>query len=221
MMIDSLHTLRRRSVRLAAAALVTAATTLALAGPAQAHIPVFLTEKNGVLAIGDSPLVVDGTTSVAFYGRTANVADTRAVRIQLQAGQEFHAELLIPDLAPETALQAGQLPRLAIVSPRGQVTLLANNERKPFYEPFTQTSYLTLGERTRVAQAGTYTLVVIGIAPARFVAVTGQVESFTAAIKNATIGTLADVQQWYATPPGRALGSASLAPSALLQAARR
>ncbi len=213
-------TLQRRSVRLAATALVAGAATVALAAPAQAHIPVFLTAANSVLAIQDSPLVVDGTTSVAFYGRTANVADTRAVRIQLQAGQELHAEILIPDLAPENTLPAWQLPRLAIVSPRGQVTLLQDTERRAFFEPFTRTSYLTLGELTRVAQSGTYSLVVIGIAPTRFVAVTGQVESFTAAIKNATIGTLADVQHWYATPPASAPSTVSLSTHAMMHAAR-
>jgi hypothetical protein len=185
----------------AAAALAAAAASLALAGPAQAHIPVFLTPDNSVLAIANSPLVVDGTTSVAFYGRTATLGDTRAVRIQLLAGQELHAEVLVPDLVPENTLAPWQLPRLAIVSPRGQVTLLRDSERRPFFEPFTQTSYLTLGEVTRVAESGTYSLVVVGVTPARFVAVTGEVETFSAVIKNATIGTVADVRQWYATPP--------------------
>ena len=196
-----LRRITRRRVRAAAAALAAAAASLALAAPASAHIPVFLTADNSVLAIADSPLVVDGTTSVAFYGRTVRPGDTRAVRIHLRAGQELHAEILIPDVAPENTLARWQLPRLAIVSPRGQVTLLQNSERRPFFEPFTQTSYLTLGEVTRVAQDGTYSLVVVGVAPARFVAVTGQVETFTAVIKNATIGTVAEVRQWYATPP--------------------
>ena len=81
------------------------------------------------------------------------------MRIGLTAGQQFHAELRIPDLAPD-----------------GRFTLLANTNRTSFFEPFTQTAYLILAETTTVATPGIYDIVVVGVAPTRFVAVTGQVE---------------------------------------------
>ncbi len=191
----------RRVLRVGVIGLAAALGVIGVAAPAQAHIPVLLNQSDTVFSLEHSPLVPEGTTSFAFYGRTGYPGDTRAMRIQLTAGQQFHAEILIPDLVPEAGLAPWQLPRMMIVDPQHRSRLLPGNERKYFFEPFTQTSYLTLGETTEVAQSGTYDIVVIGVAPARFVAVTGQVEKFTATLKNATVASLDQVQSWYHTPP--------------------
>ena len=205
--------------RLAAIAAMVSALMVTVT-PANAHIPVLLDHSDTVVAIGHSPLVPSGTVSFAFYGRTGGFGDTRAVRIQLVKGQQFHAELLIPDLEPETALQSWQLPRLAVRTPGGQVRVLADDQRAFFFEPFTGTAYLTLAQTTTAAETGTYQLVVIGIAPSRFVAVTGQVEQFTAALKNATVASLADVHHWYSTPPTANPADNAVAGSSLLRTTR-
>ncbi|MFE5704228.1 hypothetical protein [Rhodococcus koreensis] len=180
---------------------VTALTLIAVAAPAAAHTPVLLGPDDTAQTLDNSPLAPTGTTSFAFYTRTEAVGDTRAVRIQLTQGQPFHAQLLIPDLAPETALAAPQLPRLSIISPDGQLTALDNTGRTSFFEPFTQTSYLTLTDTAAPAQAGTYALIGTGAAPARFVIATGDTEQVDAPLVGATIATTADVQNWYRTPP--------------------
>ncbi|WP_143548947.1 hypothetical protein [Rhodococcus sp. ACS1] len=184
--------------------LTVAATALALvcaSAPADAHTPVLLGPDDTAQTLDTSPLAPTGTTSFAFYTRTDAVGDTRAVRIQMAQGQPFHAQLLIPELTPETALPASQLPRLSIISPDGQLTTLDNTGRTPFFEPFTQTSYLTLTDTAAPAQPGTYALIVTGAAPARFVIATGDDEQFDAPLVGATIATTTDVQNWYRTPP--------------------
>jgi len=190
-----------RQLRRGGVVAVTGAALLAAAGPASAHIPVVLNPGDTVAAEENSPLVPTGTTSFAFYGRTENPGDTQVVRVQLATGDQFHAELLIPDLPPETGLAEQALPQLNVQDPAGQSMLLDNGERTYFFEPFSQTAYLTLAQTTSAAQPGTYTLIVTGAAPSRFVMVTGQDEQRSAPIVNATAATIADVHAWYQTPP--------------------
>ncbi|MFC9554047.1 hypothetical protein ACFTWF_24760 [Rhodococcus sp. NPDC056960] len=185
-------------------ALAVAATTIALLGaaaPAAAHTPVLLGPDDTAQHLDTSPLAPTGTISFAFYTRTGSAGDTRAVRIQLTEGQPFHAQLLIPDLAPETGLPAPQLPHLTILDPGGHATTPDNAGRTPFFEPVTQTSYLTLTDTIAPAQTGTYTLIATGTAPARFVIATGDTEQFDAPLVGATAATPLDVQTWYRTPP--------------------
>lgn len=199
---DTPRTVRPRAPRRRILTVVASALALVgLAAPAAAHTPVLLGSDDTVDALDTSPLAPIGTVSFAFYGRTSAVGDTRAVRIQLSGGEPFHAQLLIPDLAPENEVPVPQLPRLSILGPDGAVTTLDNTARAPFFEPFTQTSYLTLADTASAAQAGTYTLVATGSAPARFVIATGDTEQFGAPLVNATAATPADVQTWYRTPP--------------------
>lgn len=192
----------RRAGRLAAAAGAGMAAVIALVLPAQAHLPVVLTDANTAAALAHSPYVPDGSVSFAFYGWLDRAGDTRAVRIHLEAGQQFTTQLLIPDLTPENTLNRRQLPHLAIVDPRGHLQLLGDDQRTAFHEEFTNTDYLILAETARAAQAGTYALIVVGAAPSRFVAVSGEREQFSAAIENAHIGTVNDVQYWYQTVAG-------------------
>jgi hypothetical protein len=198
----------RRSRRWAFAALASLMAVVIPAASAEAHIPVVLTNANTIASVATSPYVPDGTISFAFYGWLDRLGDTRVARIHLDAGQTFNTQLLIPDLAPENALPRWKQPLLAIVDPRGRVQLLRNNLRTPFHEEFTNTDYVILSETARPAVTGVYTLVVIGLAPERFVAVSGSIEQFRAALENGQIASLADVQYWYATlagseaPPG-------------------
>lgn len=102
----------RRAGLLAAAAGAGMAAVIALALPAQAHLPVIFTDADTAAALANSPYVPDGSVSFAFYGWLERAGDTRAVRIHLEAGQQFTTQLLIPDLAPENTLNRRQLPHL-------------------------------------------------------------------------------------------------------------
>jgi hypothetical protein len=192
----------RRPVRVLAAGLVGLVAAAAVAVPAQAHLPVVLSSGDTVVGFADSPYVPDGTVSFAFYGWLDRPGDTRVARIHLDAGQQFNAQLLIPDLSGENTIPGWQLPRLAVIDPSGRPQLLRDDERVSFHEPFTNTDYLNLAETVSPARTGTYALIVVGASPARFVAVSGSNEQFTAAIEHAHIGTVADVQYWYRTPAG-------------------
>jgi hypothetical protein len=172
------------------------------AAPAQAHLPVILTSHDTVVSFADSPYVPDGTVSFAFYGWLDRPGDTRVVRIHLEAGQRFDAQLLIPDVPVENILTTRQLPRLAVIDPAGHPRLLRDDERIPFHEPYTNTDYLTLCETASPARTGTYTLIVTGLTATRFVVVSGRNEQLTASIKHAVIGTTDDVRYWYHTPAG-------------------
>lgn len=186
----------RASVVLAA----TAALLVGAAGLASAHVPVILTPANSVLDVPQSPRVPTGTDSFAFYGKTGFPGDTRVVRAHLNTGEEFHAELLIPALKPETRLANWQLPRMTVVAPNGAITVLPNSLRRYFYEPYTRTEYYTLAETTLPAVAGDYTVIVAGVLPTRFVTVTGTVEKFPAPVENAKPDFGTGVPNWYATP---------------------
>lgn len=190
----------RRTSRLVAAAFAGLAAVVALAAPAHAHLPVMLTEANTVSAIKNSPYLPDGTVSFAFYGWLDRPAQTRAVRLHLRAGQEFKAQILIPDLAPENTFARHRLPTMTIVCPGGGIVRVPSTQRVSFAEPYTGTNYLIIGETVHVAKAGTYAVIASGRSATRFVLATGSVEQRTGAIDNASIGSVDDVRYWYATP---------------------
>ncbi|MDQ1306359.1 MAG: hypothetical protein QG671_2191 [Actinomycetota bacterium] len=201
--VPGFHTPRStapRVVRAGVAAAAAIAISFGTAAPADAHLPVVLTEANTAAAIASSPYVPDGTASVAFYGWLDAPRDTRAVRIRLDAGQEFLAQVLIPDLAPEKTLVQHKLPRLYIKEPNGKIRPLPSKDRVPFAEPYTKTNYIIISELIRPADTGTYTLIVTGRAASRFILATGGMEGITTSIENASIGTVADVQRWYTNP---------------------
>lgn len=140
-------------------ALVTAFALLAGAGPAAAHQPVQLTADDRTPARG--PLLVDGTVSFAVYA-TVGRGDTRAFRVGLREGQDLRIQLLIPDRAPANRLGKRKLPRVTVIDPAGRRTTMAVNERTPFYEPYSGTSYLYLSRISDTARAGTYKVIVTG-----------------------------------------------------------
>lgn len=197
------HRIRRMVVAAAAGV----AATIAMAVPADAHLPVVLTDANTARALATSPYVPDGTISFAFYGWLERPGDTRAVRVNLQAGQQFNVQLLIPDLAPENTLRRWQLPQLRVIAPGGAVRCVPSTQRVPFAEPYTSTNYLVLSELVEASTAGTYALIVTGGVPARFVLVTGAIEQRSGPLQNATIAGVDEVMRWYTSPTPRTPGS--------------
>ncbi|MFZ9579971.1 MAG: hypothetical protein ACO3BV_05550, partial [Ilumatobacteraceae bacterium] len=108
-----------------------------------------------------------------------------------------------PDLAPENALGAEQLPRLDVVDPSGATTTVVPIARDVFAEPFTGTNYIRLADLIGTAVAGTYSVTISGGAPVRFTVSVGTKELFGTPVEdvpNRELG-VAGVMTWYETPP--------------------
>jgi hypothetical protein len=175
------------------------ATCAGLFGPvaaSNAHIPTLLTP--GHRHVANAATVVDGRQHVVFYGAMGR-RDHRVIRLNMPAGATVKVELLIPDQAPENQLSKRRLPVAAIFAPDGSVAVLWPTERTAFYEPYTNTSYLSLGTYTRPAQAGTYTVLVATTSATRFAAATGTQESLSAQVEHGLCAPISDVQHWYTT----------------------
>ena len=173
--------------------LVTAAALAVLAAtPAGAHKPLFVEQ-------GRASLIQDGTISYAVYGRLDRPGDRREVRVQLKAGQTLNLELLLPDRPPEQSAKVASLPRLTIVSPKGQQTLV-NNVHTAFDESITRTRYLRIAASRTSVPGGTYRLLVTGKRRSRFAIVVGECESFGPADVLTLSAVTARVRQWYRAP---------------------
>jgi hypothetical protein len=178
------------------------AAVMALAAPAQAHEPVLLDQTDVVP--WTAPLIVDGTDPVATFGVLPRAHAVRSFQLDLRAGQRLVAEYLIPDLAPENALSTADLPRVAIFAPNCTITLLSPNIREPHANPDPPQNYLVLRRFDAPAVDGTYSIVVTGRAPARFIVATGDDSSEVFhGILRGSVATDEQLVRWYDTPPGR------------------
>ncbi len=186
---------------------VAVVAALMWASPASAHDPIILTAEQRTPA--DGPLLPDGTVSFALYGTIDAPSDTRGFRVSFAEGDPLYLSLLIPDLEPENALAAEDLPHLIVEDPNGVITEFTTDERVPFAEPFTGTNYVRLIEDVGVAVAGTYSVTISGAVPARFTVSVGTKELFGTEVENVPNRELgvAGVMAWYTTPP------ATLAPT--------
>ena len=188
---------------------------IVITSPARAHDPVFLTGDQATPETG--PYLPDGTISFAVYGRLDEAGDTRGFQVELAAGDRLVVEVLVPDLAPENALATGDLPVATVTAPDGTSFDLAPERREPFFEPFTQTSYLRLGGESATAQAGVYDVVVTGSSPARFTVAIGTIERFGTPVERVTDRS-GSVAEWYAAPPAARSGDGSWGGSRVLLA---
>jgi len=135
---------------------------LALAGPAKAHQPVILDERDSTPSAG--PLLVDGTVSFAVYATVAR-GQERGFRFKLASGDRLAMQYLIFDEPPGNALRPGALPRVTLIDPQGRTSVLAVNERTEFYEPYSKKTYLFLSRVEQSGVAGTYQVIVRGRSP--------------------------------------------------------
>lgn len=140
-------------------AIVALGATVLTAPAASAHQPVRLTAADRTPSRG--PLLVDGTVSFAVYA-TVRQGTTRGLRVGMRQGQRLAVQLLIPDRAPANRLRPADLPLVTVISPSGRRTTLTINERTPFYEPYSGTSYLYLARLSETATGGTYRIIVTG-----------------------------------------------------------
>jgi len=175
------------------------ATILALAMPAQAHVPVLL-DSHDVLP-WNGPLVVDGSAGVALFGTLHSRLSIRSAQLKLTAGQQISVTVGIPNKAPENALPATSLPLVIVISPDGQITTLDAQMRVPVHNPDFNQDYLFIRNYVAPAITGTYSLVVVGQAPERFVVATGFESAVEAVIKRGQPATDEQLEEWYTTAP--------------------
>ena len=142
----------------------------ATATSASAHQPVRLTSADRTPATG--PLLVDGTVSFAVYASVREGAQ-RGFRVGMKAGERLDIQLLVPDRAPANRLGTSNLPLVTVIDPAGRRTTLTINERTPFYEPYSGTSYLYLARWSQYARTGTYQVIITGRDRAKVPAVIG------------------------------------------------
>ena len=143
----------RRIVR-GIAALTLAIAIVQVPGAASAHQPVRLDAGDSTPKRG--PLLIDGTISYAVYATLASRMEQRGFRFTMGAGQPLRLQLLITDSAPANTLPNSRLPRVTLISPSGKRLTLRPNERTPFFEPYSDTSYLYLSRYSAVSERGTY-----------------------------------------------------------------
>ena len=172
---------------------------LVLATPAGAHDPIFVDDTT---APSDSPLIRDGSISFATYGTIAEAGRSAHVRLDLDDGDTFGLEMLVPDRPPENEQDNFSHLTLTATAPDGSTTeLRGDGVIDRFDEPFTGTSYLRVIEFTAPAAAGTYELTITSTRPTRFTVATGQTEQFGTEVANYQRRSLDAVAAWYETPP--------------------
>ena len=140
--------------RLALAASLALALTLAAPTTAIAHQPVTLLETDTTPARG--PLLADGTISFAVGASFTRSNQVKAFRAAFQEGDDLAVQYLIFDRKPENRLKNTALPQLVITAPNGTRTTIKFTERTKFYEPWGKKNYLYLSRYTATAQAGIY-----------------------------------------------------------------
>ncbi len=181
-------------------------TLIALAAPAAAHDPVFLTEDQSTPETG--PYFPDGTISWAVYGSVLADGDTRGFEFDLRDGDELFISLLIPNLEPELLLSNDELPTMDIIFPDGTVETIDPVPGEVFDEEFSGTSYVTLFEDRRPGQGGRHQVIVNGRAASRFSVAVGETEEFgtpaerTVDRPNGFLEFAAPLNAWWTTPPG-------------------
>lgn len=144
---------------LLAAILGTALLALALPSLAHAHAPRFFTERHASVA---SPLrVLDGSVSIAAYGRLDLRTRTLVLAVRLPAGAREPLEVLVPAGAPSRPVVR--------VSVRGSggtwrsLPPLTRSER--FFEPYGGLTYLRTHRGHVGGARGGWTLVRVALPP--------------------------------------------------------
>ena len=132
-------------------------TSLTLATPASAHLPVRLTPV--AKKIDSSPIILDGTVSFAVYADFSKAA-TRHIRFNHLEGDALEVQYLIPDVAMMRNMRKSQLPIITITSPSGKKERLVVNERTRFSKPYLPQDYFYLARISKSAEAGTYSIAV-------------------------------------------------------------
>lgn len=195
MRISLARTLRRTTT----IAGTTIAAVLAIALPASAHTPVMLDETDVVP--WEAPLAINGDDALSFYGTLPTAGAIRTYQFDSTADMPLKLSVFVPDQAPENQLSDAQLPRILLIAPNAQVTVISPTVREvvPIEEIGQQ--YLRVSEYEAPAVAGRYTVVVTGLAPSRFNVSSGYEGGPFHGIQRGEVATFQQVIDWYNTAP--------------------
>lgn len=187
----------RRTLTIASATLT---TVLMMASPAMAHVPVML-DQTDVLP-WESPLAVDGTDMVGFLGTEPYAGAVRSAQFNIQAGQTIYLNYLTRGVAPEVNLPNDKLPVIFMIAPNGHIDVIEPVIRVAVGPPGFE--LLQLNDFSETAPAtGTYSLMIVGRAPARFSVALGaeREDAPFHGILRGTVATDAQIQAWFNTAP--------------------
>jgi hypothetical protein len=176
-----------------------AAAVIGLAVPASAHEPVLLDSCDVLPQTG--PLIPVGTDPIGFFGVLPQLGSDRALQLTMKAGDQLNVGYGIPDQAPENTLATGDLPIVMIIAPDGTPTFLQPSIRVPLHNPDFDQDYLFLNNYATTAQAGTYSIVMLGRAPERIFMATGVEDSGFHGIERGSLATDQQLTDWYTTSP--------------------
>jgi hypothetical protein len=121
---------------------------------AWAHTPLELRSTDTTASAG--PLIADGTVTFAVKAAFTDKDQTKAFRATFKKGDRINVKYLIADTKAAKAIKSSDLPTLTITSPSGTVTTMKLSKAKKYFEKGTKANYLSLGEFTSAAEAGTY-----------------------------------------------------------------
>jgi hypothetical protein len=94
-----------------------------------------------------------------------------------------------------------QAARGLLVAPHGSTTVLTASVRIPWHADETYQDYLLLTIYQSTSIAGTYSIIVVGRAPARFFVGTGVEGGPFRGLMRATVATIDELTAWYNTAP--------------------
>jgi hypothetical protein len=190
--------LRKSPARALAGAGIVLTALVAAAAPASAHTPVILSCRD--VNPWTSPLVLNGTDPVALFGALPNRHSDRAAQFIMQSGDTINLALGMADEAPEDQLTMAQMPKVTLIAPDKQVTIIRATEEVPVSDPEIGLSVFFLTNYTAPAIQGTYSIIVTGRAPVRFFVALGLDPGTFHGVKRGQVATEAQVQQWFNTP---------------------
>ncbi|MGI5519978.1 hypothetical protein ACQEUX_03380 [Micromonospora sp. CA-259024] len=192
-------TLTRTLRRTVTVAGTTLAAVLAIALPASAHTSIVLDETDVVPWL--APLSVDGNDPLSYYGTLPQAGAIRSYQFDSPGTMPLSFALLLPDQAPENTLPATQLPRILIVAPDGHVTVVSPTIREVVPIPEIGQQYLRVSKYDGPSIAGRYSVIVTGLAGARFNISTGHHGVSFHGIERGSVATTQQIIDWYSTAP--------------------
>jgi hypothetical protein len=192
----SLSRTLRRTVTVAGTAV---AAVLAIALPAAAHTPIMLDETDVIP--WQAPLSVNGDDPLSYYGTLPHAGAIRSYQFDSPAEHPLNFALLIPDLAPENQLSTAALPRIILIAPNAQVTVISPTVREVVSIPELGQQYLRVSKYEAPAVAGRYSVIITGLAAARFNISSGHHGVDFHGIERGQVATFDQVVAWYNTAP--------------------
>jgi hypothetical protein len=175
------------------------ALLLAIAWPAAAHTPIVLDESDQNPYV--APLALDGTDECVFFGTLPKSGSVRSYQMNLLAGQPLNITLAVANLAPENTTPQNKMPYVVLIAPNGSVSRIYADQRTAVHNTDFNVDLLILRRYAATAMSGTYSVIVVGRAPARFVTGIGVESDVFHGLLRGQVATQAQVDQWYAKKP--------------------